>query len=73
MFARVTFYPSLAYNVFMERVSARKWFNRIDDNMILGALPFRYMAADVSNTVDFNMNFLIFSDPRISWNLRRSN
>lgn len=48
MFARVTFYPSLAYNVFMERVSARKWFNRIDDNMILGALPFRFMAADVS-------------------------
>jgi atypical dual specificity phosphatase len=48
MFARVTFYPSLAYNVFMERVSARTWYNRIDDNMILGALPFKFMADDVS-------------------------
>ena len=48
MFARVTFYPSLAYNVFMERVSARTWYNRIDDNMILGALPFRFMGDDVS-------------------------
>lgn len=51
MFARVTFYPSLFYNVFMERVSARRWYDRIDDNMILGALPFRYMAPDVSNFV----------------------
>lgn len=47
MFARVTFYPSLVYNVFMERVSARRWYDRIDGNMILGALPFRYMAPDV--------------------------
>lgn len=51
MFARVTFYPSLVYNVFMERVSARTWYNRIDDNMILGALPFRYMAQDVSEKI----------------------
>ena len=48
MFARVTFYPTLFYNVFMERVSSRRWFDRIDENMILGALPFRSMSADVS-------------------------
>lgn len=48
MFARVTFYPSLFYNVFMERVSARQWYNRIDENVILGALPFRYMVPEVS-------------------------
>lgn len=47
MFARVTFYPSLFYNVFMERVSARQWYNRIDENVILGALPFRYMVPEV--------------------------
>lgn len=41
MFARVTFYPSLFYNVMMERVSARRWYDRIDDTVILGALPFR--------------------------------
>lgn len=41
MFSRVTFYPSLVYNVVMERVSARRWYDRIDDTVILGALPFR--------------------------------
>ncbi|CRK88340.1 CLUMA_CG002118, isoform A [Clunio marinus] len=47
MFARVTFYPSLALNVFLERAGMRKWYNRIDDNMILGALPFKFMAPDL--------------------------
>ena len=41
MFARVTFLPTLAYNVAMERVSSRRWWDRIDDKVILGALPFR--------------------------------
>ena len=46
MFARVTFLPSLAYNVVMERVSPRQWWNRIDANMVLGALPFRGQMTD---------------------------
>lgn len=41
MFARVTFLPTLAYNIAMERVSARQWYNRIDQTVLLGALPFR--------------------------------
>ena len=41
MFARATFLPTLAYNVVMERISVRNWWDRIDKNMVLGALPFR--------------------------------
>ncbi|EEC15986.1 dual specificity phosphatase, putative, partial [Ixodes scapularis] len=41
MFSRVTFYPTLVYNVVMERVSTRRWYDRIDDTVFLGALPFR--------------------------------
>ena len=41
MFARVTFLPSLAYNCAMERVSSRKWWDRVDHGVILGAIPFR--------------------------------
>jgi len=41
MFARVTFYPTLLYNVFMEKVTQRNWYDRIDETVILGALPFR--------------------------------
>lgn len=41
MFARVTFYPTLFYNVVMERITTRNWYDRIDETVILGALPFR--------------------------------
>lgn len=41
MFARVTFLPTLAYNLAMERISSRRWYDRIDQTVILGALPFR--------------------------------
>jgi atypical dual specificity phosphatase len=41
MFARVTFLPSLAYNCAMERVSGRRWWDRVDPGVILGAIPFR--------------------------------
>lgn len=47
MFARVTFYPSLFYNVLMEKVSSRNWYDRIDEVVILGALPFRKMTKQV--------------------------
>ncbi|XP_045608182.1 phosphatidylglycerophosphatase and protein-tyrosine phosphatase 1 isoform X2 [Procambarus clarkii] len=43
LFARVTFIPSLVFNVFMERVSSRRWFDYIDERVILGALPFKTM------------------------------
>lgn len=50
MFARVTFYPTLLYNILMERFSGRRWYDRIDDHIILGALPFRSMTNDVRTT-----------------------
>ncbi|EZA47310.1 phosphatidylglycerophosphatase and protein-tyrosine phosphatase 1 isoform X2 [Ooceraea biroi] len=42
MFARVTFYPTLLYNIVMERVTTRNWYDRIDETVVLGALPFRW-------------------------------
>lgn len=41
--ARLLFYPTLTYNLLMERWSSRRWFDRVDPNLILGALPFRSM------------------------------
>lgn len=52
MLARVSFYPTLLYNVFMEKVTSRRWYDRIDDHTILGALPFRSMAKQVIK-IDF--------------------
>lgn len=54
MLARVSFYPTLAYNVFMEKVTKRNWYDRIDENVVLGALPFRNMAQEVSVVTSFN-------------------
>ncbi|XP_019764606.2 phosphatidylglycerophosphatase and protein-tyrosine phosphatase 1 [Dendroctonus ponderosae] len=47
MFARVTFYPTLVYNVLMEKLTPRQWYNRIDDTVILGALPFPSIATEI--------------------------
>lgn len=47
MFARVTFYPTLLYNVVMEKVTSRRWYDRMDDTVILGALPFQSMSKQV--------------------------
>ncbi|GIY18157.1 phosphatidylglycerophosphatase and protein-tyrosine phosphatase 1 [Caerostris darwini] len=41
MLARATFYPTLLYNIVMEKLTTRMWYDRIDDIVILGALPFR--------------------------------
>lgn len=46
--ARLLFYPTLTYNVLMEKVSSRRWFDRVDQTVILGALPFRSMTTLVT-------------------------
>ncbi|XP_017789937.1 PREDICTED: phosphatidylglycerophosphatase and protein-tyrosine phosphatase 1 [Habropoda laboriosa] len=55
MFARLTFYPTLFYNVLMEKISSRNWYDRIDETVILGALPFRNMTKQEwqRNNVEF--------------------
>ena len=47
MFGRVTFYPTLAYNIFLEKLAIRKWYSRIDETVILGALPWRSLVPQV--------------------------
>jgi len=48
MFSRAVFYPTLLYNVMMERFSSRRWFDRIDETVILGALPLRSITSEVA-------------------------
>lgn len=47
LLARVLFYPTLAYNVVLEKISSRRWFDRVDQTVILGALPFKSMTEEV--------------------------
>ncbi|XP_033117310.1 phosphatidylglycerophosphatase and protein-tyrosine phosphatase 1-like isoform X4 [Anneissia japonica] len=48
--AKAVFYPTLFYNVLMSKVSSRRWFDRITENVILGALPFRSDAQKLVKT-----------------------
>ncbi|XP_054724579.1 phosphatidylglycerophosphatase and protein-tyrosine phosphatase 1-like [Uloborus diversus] len=63
MLARATFYPTLLYNVVMERLTARMWYDRIDETVILGALPFRSLTEtlieneNVRGVVSMNEDF----------------
>uniref|UniRef100_A0A9J8DB03 Phosphatidylglycerophosphatase and protein-tyrosine phosphatase 1 n=1 Tax=Cyprinus carpio carpio TaxID=630221 RepID=A0A9J8DB03_CYPCA len=45
--ARTLFYPTLAYNAVMEKITSRQWYNRVDPTVILGALPFRSMTEEL--------------------------
>uniref|UniRef100_A0A0N5CA69 Phosphatidylglycerophosphatase and protein-tyrosine phosphatase 1 n=1 Tax=Strongyloides papillosus TaxID=174720 RepID=A0A0N5CA69_STREA len=49
MFSYIAFYPSLAYNILKNYAQPAKWpwYNRIDDGLILGALPFKSMVEDL--------------------------
>lgn len=75
MFARITFYPSLFYNVVMEKITARNWYDRIDENVILGALPFRSMAQEmvqkenIKAVVSMNEDYELwaFSNNKARW------
>lgn len=60
--SRLGFYPSLLHNVILARTSERNWYDRIDENVILGALPFRGMVDElksqgVTGVVSLNMDF----------------
>uniref|UniRef100_A0A1B6CVP6 Phosphatidylglycerophosphatase and protein-tyrosine phosphatase 1 n=1 Tax=Clastoptera arizonana TaxID=38151 RepID=A0A1B6CVP6_9HEMI len=76
MLARVSFYPTLLYNVVMEKVSNRQWYNRIDENVLLGALPFRGMTQQliteekVGGVVSMNETYelTVFSNNEKEWN-----
>jgi len=74
MFARLSFYPSLFYNVVMERASTRNWYDRIDKNVILGALPFRSMVEtlkieNVKGIISMNEDYelTLFSHQKDGW------
>ena len=45
----IAFYPTLAYNLARNFVqpSRWRWYTRVDENLILGALPFRSMIPDL--------------------------
>lgn len=44
------YYPTLAYNLVRNKIGPTDWpwYSRIDETVILGALPFKSMIDDVS-------------------------
>ncbi|KAF2900375.1 hypothetical protein ILUMI_05798 [Ignelater luminosus] len=74
MLARLSFYPTLFYNVLMEKITPRRWYDRIDDTVILGALPFPSLTAkllkeeNVKAVVSMNEDYeLWLANDRKKW------
>ncbi|CAJ0951527.1 unnamed protein product, partial [Mesorhabditis belari] len=49
MLTSFLFYPSLGYNLLRNQIQPKKWmwYNRIDDGLVLGAMPFKSMKEDL--------------------------
>ncbi|XP_069115122.1 phosphatidylglycerophosphatase and protein-tyrosine phosphatase 1-like [Argopecten irradians] len=72
LFSKVAFYPTLVYNIFLSKVSSRNWYDRIDETVLLGALPLRGITKQlveeenvrglVSLTEDFEMSQFVNSE-----------
>ncbi|KAG9510211.1 Phosphatidylglycerophosphatase and protein-tyrosine phosphatase 1 [Fragariocoptes setiger] len=62
-FYRIGFLPSLAYNVILNKLNIREWYSRIDDKIILGALPWKSLrdelveGKNIRGVVSMNENF----------------
>ncbi|KAI6649715.1 Phosphatidylglycerophosphatase and protein-tyrosine phosphatase 1-like isoform X1 [Oopsacas minuta] len=48
IYSRVFFYPSLLFN-YLNRCETRRWFDRVDNQVVLGALPLRTFLPDIYN------------------------
>ena len=63
MLARIFYYPTLGANILMSSFTSRGWYNRIDDTVIVGALPFKSTTSrlidqeNVSAMVTMNENW----------------
>jgi len=47
LLSKIAFYPTLVYNIFLSKVTSRNWYDRIDDTVVLGALPLTGVAKKV--------------------------
>lgn len=69
LFGKIAFYPTLYYNLLLSKITSRTWYSRIDETVILGALPLTQYARElvedenvrgvVSLTEDFEMKGMI--------------
>ena len=74
--ARLAFYPTLLYGL-LRTSPRRRWYDRIDDKVILGALPFHKTAItlvskeNISGVVTLNESYELryFCPNKCEWNL----
>ena len=48
MIGRILYYPTLAWNVGWSSLTGRPWYDRLDETVLLGALPLKSMMKTVS-------------------------
>jgi len=48
-FSRFMYFPGVGWNAIRWRLQNLQWYNRIDDTVVLGALPFRSQTVEVTS------------------------
>ncbi|XP_005103343.1 phosphatidylglycerophosphatase and protein-tyrosine phosphatase 1 [Aplysia californica] len=76
MLARIFFYPTLGTNILMTYVTSRQWYNRIDDTVLVGALPFKSVTkqlideenvkAMVTMNEDYELKYFTYNKEELS-------
>ena len=62
--ARLMYFPSILRMTLMEGPK-RRWYDRIDDTVILGALPFRSQTKKVRSISQFDQNAQMMGNGRL--------
>lgn len=49
--SRLAYFPAIGWNMIRWRWQKRQWYNRIDNTVVLGALPFRNQTEEVREII----------------------
>ncbi|CAG5131770.1 unnamed protein product [Candidula unifasciata] len=75
MWIKILFLPSLGLNTLMTKIGGRRWYDRIDETVLLGALPIKSVTrnliekenvrAMISVTEDFELKHMVYSSEEL--------
>lgn len=69
---KLAFYPSIYYGVTLEYLGLRKWYTRIDENCILGALPMKRNYLDIIRNENVKAVLTLNQDHELEWSVPKS-
>ncbi|RNA04995.1 phosphatidylglycerophosphatase and -tyrosine phosphatase 1-like isoform X1 [Brachionus plicatilis] len=69
---KLAFYPSIYYGIALEYLGLRKWYTRIDENCILGALPMKRNYLDIIRNEKISAVLTLNQDHELKWSVSKA-